>query len=84
MMTDPSTPSTPPNDEQPVSDEQHLANLKALVQNAIADGKLSRSEMDEIRAALFADGKLTMEEIELVRDVMKAGLGDGHLEFDPD
>lgn len=64
-------------------DPEHLARLKTLVEDAIADGKLSMTEMNAIREALMADGKLTLEEMELVREVMKAKLGEAPLEFDP-
>lgn len=63
-------------------DPEHLARLKQLVENAIADGKLTMQEMNEIRDALMADGKLTLEEMELVRDVMRQKLGDAPLAFD--
>ncbi|HEY9881029.1 MAG TPA: hypothetical protein V6D29_21395 [Leptolyngbyaceae cyanobacterium] len=74
--------ATPENPGQTAEDPAHLARLKTLVENAIADGKLTFEEMAEIRDALMADGKLTLEEMELVRDVMRQKLGDAPLEFE--
>lgn len=87
MMTESGSNATVPqspggNTEQ--EDAEHLKRLRQLVEDAIADGKLSNTEMNDIRAALFADGKLTLEEMEVVRDTMKAHLGEKPLEFELD
>lgn len=66
----------------PLDPPEHLAHLKALVESAIADGKLTLEEMDQIRDALMADGQLTLAEMELVRDVMRQKLGDAPLTFE--
>lgn len=87
MTTEPG-PNEPlpqsPGETTGQEDAEHLKRLRQLVEGAIADGKLSNTEMNDIRAALFADGKLTLEEMEVVRDTMKAYLGEKPLEFELD
>lgn len=73
-----------PGETASQEDAEHLKRLRRLVEAAIADGKLSNTEMNDIRAALFADGKLTLAEMEVVRDTMKAHLGEKPLEFEPE
>lgn len=69
-----------PTDDDP----EHLSSLRALVQRVMADGKISREEAQQLRAALFADGQLTPDELEVVRKAMRSHLGDNPLEFDWD
>lgn len=72
---------TDPN--QPFQDDPiHLAELKALVERVMADGKISEAEADELRAALMADGRITLEEVDVIRQAMQERLGDQPLEFE--
>ncbi|HEY9615251.1 MAG TPA: hypothetical protein V6C64_00315 [Microcoleaceae cyanobacterium] len=61
---------------------QDLAALKAILEHAIADGKISRQEMDSIRAAVFADGKMSIEEAELYRTFIIEKFKRGELEIE--
>ncbi len=76
-MIDPINSAPPPGD-----DPNHLSDLRSLVQRVMADGKISRQEAQQLRAALFADGQLTPDELEVVRKAMRETLGDNPLEFD--
>ncbi|MGD1905947.1 MAG: hypothetical protein ACFB0C_08140 [Leptolyngbyaceae cyanobacterium] len=67
---------------QSPDDPEHLSDLRSLVQRVMADGKISRQEAQQLRAALFADGQLTPDELEVVRKAMRENLGDNPLEFD--
>ena len=77
-MASESLSSNPP----PQDDPEHLAQLRSLVERVIADGKISAQEAKEIRAALIADGQITPDEIAVIQTVMRAHLGDRHLEFE--
>lgn len=63
-------------------EQRDLEKLRAIVERAIADGKLSQEEQQEIRAAIFADGKVTPEELTMVREIIKEKLGEAELEYD--
>ncbi|MEM1290241.1 MAG: TerB family tellurite resistance protein [Cyanobacteria bacterium P01_H01_bin.162] len=64
-------------------DEQaHLDKLRASVQAALADGKLSEAEIQKIRALIHADHQVTVEELETIRTTAKELLGDAFLEYD--
>lgn len=48
-----------------------FSNLRDLVDRAIADGKLTREEMDRILMAIQLDRKITGEEFALVRMIQE-------------
>ncbi len=48
-----------------------IATIKALIDRALEDGKLTRVEMDQIVAAITLDNKITGEEFRLVRDIQE-------------
>ncbi|NJL97507.1 MAG: hypothetical protein HC818_06965 [Synechococcaceae cyanobacterium RM1_1_27] len=43
-----------------------LDQVKAIVDKAMADGKLSRQEIDQIMDAVMADNKVSIGEMELL------------------
>jgi Ca2+-binding EF-hand superfamily protein len=43
-----------------------LPEVRAIVDKAMADGKLSSQEIDNIMAAIMADGKVSIDEMELL------------------
>ncbi|ASC72468.1 hypothetical protein XM38_034250 [Halomicronema hongdechloris C2206] len=65
-------------------EQHHLNELKRLVQQAVADGRLSRDESDRIRRAIHADGKVTFEELQMIRETIHTALGSADLEIDWD
>lgn len=64
-----------------LDDLQDLETLKAIIERATADGKLTQPEMQTIRAAIHADGKVTPQELELVRQLIYNKLERGELEM---
>lgn len=48
-----------------------LPELKQLVEQAFADGKLSPEEMDAIMEAIMADGQVDAEEMKIVDEIYK-------------
>lgn len=60
---------------------QDLEKLKALIERAIADGKLTGDEMAMIRAAMWADRVVSPEELELVRTLISEKIRSGELEW---
>ncbi|MFB2921420.1 MULTISPECIES: hypothetical protein [Aerosakkonema] len=72
-----------PNAAQPTPEEkQHLERLKTVINNAVADGKISRKELDDIRAATYADKKVTVTELELYRKLVLDKIETGELQYD--
>lgn len=68
----------PPSPE----DLSNLAKLRAIIERAIADGKLTRQEMESIQLEIRADGKVTFEELELCRELIWEKIRNGELEYD--
>lgn len=70
-----------PNAKPPSPEEvKDLEKLKALIERAIADGRLSAQEMDSIKRAMNADGKVTCEELDLCRQLIWNKIDTGELE----
>lgn len=42
--------------------------LKKMIERVLADGRLSRQEDEDIKAAIAADNKVTEEEMKLYRE----------------
>lgn len=61
---------------------QDLEKLKALIERAVADGKVTKYEMESIQAAMRADGKISFEELELCRELIWEKIKNGELEYD--
>ncbi len=52
-------------------DLQQLEKLEKLLKKAVADGVVTRSELDAIKVQLAADGKVMIEELDLVRQFIQ-------------
>jgi uncharacterized membrane protein YebE (DUF533 family) len=65
------------------ADLAHLDTLRAIVEQAIADGLVTSDERDHIDRVIWADGKATPEELNLVQDLIwaKVQAGDILLEW---
>ena len=61
---------------------QDLAKLRAVIERAIADGKLSQQEMSDIKSQAWADGKITPEELELYTALILEKIRSGELEWE--
>ncbi|HEY9606403.1 MAG TPA: hypothetical protein V6C85_32645 [Allocoleopsis sp.] len=68
----------PPSPE----DLKNLDKLRAIIERAIADGKLTRQEMESIQFEMRADGKVTVHELELCRKLIWQKIRTGELEHD--
>jgi hypothetical protein len=72
-----------PHDRDLTPEElDHLAKIRTLVQDALADGRLSEGEIQTIRTFIHADHKVTVEELRTIRSTLRELLGDSTLEFD--
>ena len=70
-----------PQDKKPTPEElKELEKLKVIIENAIADGKLTEPEFARIKAAIRADNKVTVEELELVRTLIHDKIASGELQ----
>lgn len=45
--------------------------LKKMIERVLADGRLSRQEDEDIKAAISADNKVTEEEMKLYRELQQ-------------
>ena len=72
--------STPKGKEPTPEELKELEKLKAIIESAIADGKLTEMEFDRIKAAIRADQKVSFEEIQLVRKLIYKKIETGELE----
>ena len=65
-------------DGHPLSagDLTHLQQLRAVVEQALEDGQLSRDELDRIRTLVNADHQVTVEELQVIHQTVRAVLGD--------
>ena len=45
--------------------------IRTMIERALADGRLSRQEDEDIKAAIFSDKKVTEEEMKLYRELQK-------------
>lgn len=72
-----------PNAVDPSPDElAHLDQLRQLIQLALADGRLSKTEMQSIQALMQADNRVTVAELTTVRETIRQVLGDAALEYE--
>ncbi|GET35964.1 MULTISPECIES: hypothetical protein [Microseira] len=72
-----------PNAKNPTAEEiRQLEKLKAAIERATADGKVTRQELETIKAAEWADGKISVEELELYRTLILEKIEKGELEYE--
>lgn len=72
-----------PNDRNLTPEEQaHLEKLRQIVQQAMANGRLSQDEMQAIQTYINADKKVTIQELQTIRQTIRESLGDASLEYD--
>ncbi len=61
---------------------RQLEHLKATIERATADGKVTRQELETIKAAEWADGKVSVQELELYRTLILEKIEKGELEYE--
>jgi uncharacterized membrane protein YebE (DUF533 family) len=68
---------------EPTPEElQDLEKLRAIIEQAVADGVVTRAEMVAIREQAWADGKVTPEELELYSTLILAKIRSGELTWE--
>jgi len=73
--------SRPTASEPSPEDLENLDKLKAVIERAIADGKLTETEKQQIRTVAWSNGKITPQELELVRSMILDKLHSGELQW---
>ncbi|NMF86588.1 hypothetical protein E1H13_25310 [Nodosilinea sp. P-1105] len=68
--------------ELSVEEQQELDNLRQTIDQAIADGVLTKAECQAITATMKADGKVTFEELEMVRQLVSDKVASGELKIE--
>ncbi len=58
---------------------EDLEKLKAVIDRAVADGKITQGELAQIRAVTTHDGKITPQEVELYRTLIIEKINKGEL-----
>lgn len=72
-----------PDEPAPTAEEERdFERLRAAIEAAIADGKLSQTEVEDIKSIAWADGKITRRELELYRTLISDKVAKGELEFE--
>ena len=60
---------------------EDINKLKKMIQNALADGRLSRAESEMIKKAIYEDNIVTPEEAQLWRELQQKVM-DGEILLD--
>ncbi|MBL1179381.1 hypothetical protein [Pantanalinema sp. GBBB05] len=72
-----------PNMNEPSPEElRDLEKLKMIIERAIADGKISKSELDAMKTQAWSDGKITPEELELYSSLVLDKIRTGELKWE--
>ncbi|UZQ53719.1 hypothetical protein OOK60_14630 [Trichothermofontia sichuanensis B231] len=58
---------------------EDLEKLKAVIDRAVADGKITQGELAQIRSLTIHDGKITPQEVELYRTLIIEKINKGEL-----
>lgn len=70
-------------DAKPLSPEEirDLEKLRIMLEQAIADGRVTAEEMNAIKARINADGKVLFEELELCQKLVWDKIQQGEIEY---
>ncbi|WP_448573619.1 hypothetical protein [Trichothermofontia sp.] len=60
---------------------EDLDKLKAVIDRAVADGKITQGELAQIRQVATHDGKITPQEMELYRTLIIEKINKGELSW---
>ncbi len=72
-----------PNHKELTPNElQKLEQLRNMIDQAIADGKISKYEMERIEHTIHDDGKVSIEEMTLMRQLIRDKVDHGFLSYD--
>lgn len=67
---------------RPLDDAKHLEKLRSVIEQAIADGKVTAQEMQTIKAIIWSNGNVSAEELDLVRELIHEKVASGELVYD--
>ncbi|XGV97383.1 MAG: hypothetical protein ACAF41_32270 [Leptolyngbya sp. BL-A-14] len=73
------------NLHEPVSapeDAKHLEKLRSVIEQAIADGRVTAQEMQAIKRIIWSNGKVSPEELDLVRELIHEKVASGEIVYD--
>lgn len=59
-----------------------LKKLKKAIEQAIADGVVTKDERDRISAIMYEDGKITPQELGMLHDMVQSKVQSGDLVLD--
>ncbi|MGP1385635.1 MAG: hypothetical protein ACTS2F_18875 [Thainema sp.] len=65
-----------------VQEQEQLDKLKAVIERATADGKLTSAESETIQKLIRADHQISVEELGLVRELITNQIQQGKLVID--
>lgn len=69
--------------KKPTQEEtRQLEKLQVQIERAVADGKISKQEIEDIKRAICADEKVTVEELELYRTLVTDRIVAGEVEYE--
>jgi hypothetical protein len=69
--------------KQPTPEEtRQLEKPQVQIERAVADGKISNQEMEDIKKSMLADRKVTVEELELYRILVTDRIVAGEVEYE--
>jgi hypothetical protein len=72
-----------PNRQELTTDElQNLQKLQAVIDRVVADGKISKYEMELVDRAIKNDGKVLVEEITMMRQMIRDKINNGLLVYE--
>lgn len=60
---------------------QDLEKLKAVIERAVADGRISPDEIKSIKATMWSDHKITPQELDLMRTLVTQKIESDELEL---
>lgn len=74
--------SHPDQRDLTVEEQRELDKLRKIIEQAAADGVITKGERDRIATAMRADGKVTHAELMLVRTLIQEKVAKGELALD--
>jgi hypothetical protein len=72
----------PNHEELTDADLESINKLKSILSSVIADGRVSKEDIEIINCAIYAKGKVSIEEITLVRQLIRDQLESGLLIYE--
>ncbi|ACK69446.1 conserved hypothetical protein [Gloeothece citriformis PCC 7424] len=63
-------------------DQKILEKLKGLIERSVADGRVSKDEMESIKTCINSNGKIIPQEIELCQKLIWDKIQTGELTYD--